>query len=149
MLAAGCGSGSSGGPDATIRSDQLPSATSTLRLGSAAKADITLTGVTLRLTGDGAGRIYLTARNSGRTPDRLTTVSPTGGSGEISVGNLVHPKPGGTVAVPAGQTVTVSPASSGITITVRTPGALAGQTTPVTFTFTRAGQITVFTQVSG
>jgi hypothetical protein len=50
--------------------------------------------------------------------------------------------------VPAGQTVTVSPASSGITITVRTPAALAGQTTPVTFTFTRAGQITVFTQVS-
>jgi hypothetical protein len=32
---------------------------------------------------------------------------------------------------------------------VRSPGALAGQTIPVTFTFRRAGQLTVFTQVSG
>jgi len=148
LVAGACGaSGSDGAP---ITSDQLPSATSTLRLGTASRDGLTLSGVTVRLTGSGGdGRVYLTARNSGPVEDALVAVSTVGGSGSLLVGDLVRPTPGGTLPVPARGSVTVGPSQPGVTIQVTSPSALVGQTMPVTFTFAHAGPITVFSQITG
>lgn len=91
--------------------------------------------VNITVTGGGAGLLAVYLYNNGADSDQLTGVS---------VGNGVSATvPGGTVDLPAGQPVLLNSGADQIALTGVPASARLGASLPVTFTFARAGTLTV------
>lgn len=120
-----------------------------LATGSAWAADITVQDVWARASigQSPTGAAFLTVTNSGSSDDQLVSVSAPSVSPvtelhtHIKEGDVMRMRPVETIAVPAGQTVTLQPGGLHVMF-MKLSGALTeGQTFPMTLTFAKAGAV--------
>jgi copper(I)-binding protein len=91
---------------------------------------------------------YLTIRNTGDAPDRLTGVrTPAAGHAEIHAmvqeGGTMKMRPAGPLVIPAGGAVTLAPGGLHIMLMDLAAPLEQGGTLPLTLIFERAGEVTV------
>ena len=97
---------------------------------------------------------YLVVVNHGQAPERLTGVSlEAAANAELhemtSRDNVMQMRPTGPLAIPAGGTLTLSPAGTHIMFTGLRRGFKKGETIPGTLTFEHAGPVPVVFAIEG
>jgi hypothetical protein len=102
------------------------------------------------LAGAPNGAAYVTLTNRGSAPDRLVAIStPVAGMAELHRdemrGSVMTMRPAGPLDLAPGQTVAVQPDEGGLHVMLMhmTRGLKAGDHFPMTFTFEKAGAMTV------
>jgi copper(I)-binding protein len=97
---------------------------------------------------DESAVVYLTVRNGTAAADTLvgaaTPIAATAGvHREMRMGGMMHMKPAGPVAVPAGGELRLEPGGTHVMLERLTRRPRAGDTIDVTLTFSHAGPISV------